>query len=181
MTRSLGPGTHNFSGPHRCSDSLILVQHMGEDEIERALLILKKLWIDHWWSLFELYSVPYQCKTGPATYFLFVVQLLQTRFDFWCSTDSKVAVLLTLKLLYRFHLYLKLNLICWCCKCVLLQDIWNAWIALSLGLEEALKVILDWFMSLCVRYWGLLLSPIGVCVLVFPAKNNVGSKKVIVL
>lgn len=29
--------------------------------------------------------------------------------------------------------------------------------------------------------WGLLLSPLGVCVLLFPAKNNVGSKKVFVL
>lgn len=70
----------------------------------------------------------------------------------WCPTSSKVAVLLTLKLPYHFHLYLKLKVICWCCKCVLLQDVWNAWIALSLGLEEALKVTLDWCMLLWVRY-----------------------------
>lgn len=164
MTRSLGPGTHSFSGQHRCSDCLILVRCMGEDEIEHTLLILIKLRIVHWCSLFELYSVPYLCKTGLATYFLFLVQVLQTRFDFWCSTNSKVAVLLTLKLLYHFHLYLKLNLICWCCKCVLLQDIWNAWIALSLGLEEALKVMLDWFMSLCVRYLrASAITPWSVC------------------
>lgn len=76
---------------------------MGEDEIEHTLLILIKLRIVHWCSLFELYSVPYLCKTGLATYFLFLVQLLQTRFDFWffyqqqgcCVTDIKAALSLS--------------------------------------------------------------------------------------
>ena len=116
MTRSLGPGTRSCSGRHRCGDRGVAVQCVGEDRTGHARLILVKLGVIHQCSLFELYSVPYQCKTGPATSFLFLVQLLQTRFDFWCSTDSKVAVLLTLKLLYHFYLYLKLNLICWCCK-----------------------------------------------------------------
>lgn len=100
----------------------------------------------------ELRSVSCQCKAGLAAFSF--SSNLQTRFDFWCYTKSKVAVLLTLKLFYHFHLYLKLNWICWCCKCVLLQDIWNACIDLSLGVEEALKVILDWLMSLSVGYLG---------------------------
>lgn len=60
-------------------------------------------------------------------------------------------MLLTLKLLYHFHLYLKLNLICWCCKCVLLHD---RPADLSLIPEETLKVGLEQFVSLGMRYWG---------------------------